>query len=205
MEAADVTAPKDVRAAHHLESLCLECVVEQPDPRKERQDEFDRTANHALERTAMSAGSVLVAFGCRWRAHVSRSAWSFGGTPCATCDTHAMNTQQIQTPDSSEIKAENTPEPRKKRTFGVGFWLVLLASLIVTAAICVEFIQPGTLSRMADDISEAAKRGARQLIIVVFWKVVVPAYFIFYTALPIVLFFIIRKMRSRIAALEARR
>lgn len=30
----------------------------------------------------MSAGSVLVAIGCRWRAHVSRSALSLSGLIC---------------------------------------------------------------------------------------------------------------------------
>jgi hypothetical protein len=41
----------------------------------EQSERLRETPNHALERTAMSAGGVLVAIGCRWRAHVSRSAF----------------------------------------------------------------------------------------------------------------------------------
>lgn len=118
-----------------------------------------------------------------------------------------MNSEHFTTVDNQPQRASQVS---KKRAFGVGFWLILVASLIATTVGCIEFIAPGTLSQVArsfgemvSEISAAAKQGGKQLVIVVFWKVIVPAYFIFYTILPILLFQVIRRMRIRIAALEA--
>lgn len=117
-----------------------------------------------------------------------------------------MNPEHVST---VENPPQRSSQISKKRAFGVGFWLILVASLIATAAACIEFIAPGTLSQVArsfgemvSEISAAAKQGGKQLLIAVFWRVIVPAYFIFYTILPILLFQIIRRMRIRIAALE---
>jgi len=115
-----------------------------------------------------------------------------------------MNMQKNKIANGDERQSDQSTKS-KRRVFGAGFWLVLFAGLIITTAISVEFVQPGILRRMAGDISGATQQGLRQLIIVLFWKVVVPAYFIFYTALPIALFYVIRKMRLRIAALEERK
>jgi hypothetical protein len=59
------------------------------------------------------------------------------------------------------MKSHKTPlaesNENKLREFGVGFWLILLPSIVVTAAVCVEYVQPDALSQMADEITLTTK------------------------------------------------